>query len=1489
MWTKNPVEPILPVIGAQEYVRFSRCDSPRLRDYFRRFDAFYAYHSCDMCLQRRQAYSDALGRPLSECSSMELCLLDRYTACVSVPLKNGKDGVTIHMCDFVPIVLGSRLDRRIRSDFWRRCDRDRCESLRCDRLKQGLVVLNKNLYHITTIMVTNNNVAHVYRKSNKQNVFDSRVYFYDRNFRGNMFYFQYNVVLLPCRRCVVIDGGADVDNGSSCDGKMRSVVVEELYLRNCFKQDYMLLRRFCWSSNGGRCPSTTHRIVRTMLERFVRQYEQKCAVVVSSSPSTIRPNDVTDADDDVDAPLASLGHCRSAVQRCLSVFAQRGNDVSLRNDLRNFIVRTDNLNDGECRFLKKINVNTMNNRDTSVDLMCNCSTESIRAGFEDCLSHNTNKRRPSRMTVFVDNLEEFKKISDSCFCRDNTSRTTDRAKEDKRLASMYTEQLYVLYIYMRQVIVKNEDIDQLCNKCVFDGPILYNKLLHQLREYLTQRVPFSELTGPMVETLVSRYRQLALTGNLYMLISSKTNIRVELANDMKRSLKLSVKREKMQQTEYTVASSGGGANSGPTNNTRSADIFTGVQQQEQQQQQQQQKLRGRTTKSGSALDDGDDDYDDELDDGLYHEDLDGPGANDKCDFVVLSKAEARKTKNLRTEYDVENRILYLASCNSRDPNVRQLITYSSNYLLQNVCAAHFSDLEYIFETIKRPSVANQHNSIKCSFMPRGAFRFLSYHNMGNLSVAGRTLNICSRNMITYFIDYNRIVVQFQRWLVVVYERIVSHCSSLSSSKSFHRTTTTTTIATTTKPIVEICQEHRISHCHTCFRCVLINEMPFVSVRVDRRFEPVLFFLVKRHWPAAQCYRKMNNILGITLSSGIVMIPMTIVSTRSHPRIHPNSVLPLANDVWTFCDSCSQYFPFYAHDRASNVVSIDPLISRMLVMLRGKLDDVFSDTRDGGIPICERHVWFSSNDLEYYESELHSKIGPPFVYEFACHGLLLNSTFMHATDISKLNVSISASRRRLRTACTLAPERELEMLVDQNSRTIIRSWESASDFESKSVPRTPDSLPEPLNSIVEVPDTSMFRCFFMFGDYLGFNTEDAYVFDSRSRPLFDNVVQLKMNFYRNDKSSVSADSLLLNFDPSVTVRYSGADFYLGRLASNHRLSFGSTFVHVKTVHVSEHLWVYKFYYVNNASYLRADEPVFAGGPSALKFVDADDEEDDAEPLSAETRAGRSTLVLDASTAAGAVANAHFSFERVKRTRNGRIVIRCQMTSKQLRFLVTIRGIRNVVKWQNNCGNKGVSTCVDLSDFYTERGGRVHAIVSAYGKIGRKLEAQLLEQMSCAGTTFDYANGSHLLRVFSRSRGGRQVGWGGYGNFFFSCDSPHDSIIVSSPSYGNNATRMCNMTYYAAIGNNLSTWIGNRSANHVNYRNNPINGMPLNLSTCLSVYHFYNRQMYMKRLLLREYRKKRRDHDEMYKRGIRTSLPLSIVFPRTRKSIDDLSSQ
>lgn len=1412
------------VLSPGEYLENCQQSTPRLDNLLYNWDRLYVHHNAELCDRRKNVYRNFYNVDISERSSLDLCLSERYTACANFQLNDS----TVHICDILPIVIGSELDRKIRSSYWSRCDTGLCRGFDCDSRKRGLIVQNKNYYHITVTMATNPKVAHIYRKSNKTSQVDSRVYYYDKNFRGNMFYFKKFVLLVSCANCAKYN--------VQCSGRMRLVVVEEMYLRNCFKQDYLLLRRFCSGVESVDGVARDNERVASLLAKFMLQFRY------------INEKDLA-VDKSISSLLELLGPCPEVAVRCKNL-AVKSHDFSLETDLATFFTASHET--GDRPRLIKIQLVLHNSRQCDTNgLVCNCSLTRIRESFDRCIQGKREEARDVYDSfTFVDNLQEFRKISLSCFAFDEPQTET--------VEDYYIEQLYTLYIYMRSVIERNEDIDQLSNKCVFDGPYLYNKLLTQLREYLNRRFSFDNPKNLLIDTLVCRYRQLAHTANLYMLISSKTNIRVELANDMKRSLKLSVKREKMQQADYQSLNN----STSPSlfNSSSLSAVMASVFSVAPNVLTRPNDMIVRSTARSSTSTTGN--YD--VNDG------DGSEANEKCDFVVLVKPGRRKTssaktqtlsQNLNTEFVVPRK-LYVASCGHNDFIVRQLITYSGNYLLQNVSAAHFTDLEFIFETVKRPNVANQHNSIKCSFMPRNSIRFLSYYNMGNLSSAGRTLNVCYRNKITFFLNYECIGLLFHRWIA----RAVRTLRSDS----------------------RLCVEHRTLMCQSCLRSVLVNEVPVPDLFVDRVHEVVLFFMVKMFWPSAQFYRKSDSIISITLISGIIMMPMAMQSDACplYPRVDgESSVSPLLHDVWVGCDACGRYFPHYLDDRCSNVVKLpDDLVLRhvrrnvedgyRLVEEEALLVDL---VEDGGLARCSRHLWFSSNDLEYYETYVSpGKLSEPFVYEIACHGLLLNCNFMHSTDISKLTVSINASRRRLRANVHEANDGELEMLIDQNSRLTVRSWSVDGDHLSDSA--------EPLREIIQLPNAhNMFRCCFMFGDYCGLNVEDAYVFDKNSRPLFDNVVQLKMNFYRNDKLLVTLDTLRVHFKPVININAGGVMLYLCALISNHKLSFGSTFVHVKIVRIGECLWLYKFYYVNYASYLREDQHVFDGfADGGCEFVHYKQTENRLSytfepsgdcPLSSSTVVDEPADVQFDANSNSAQNTIRMLFDETATTRNGNLSVRCQMTNKQLRFLVTFRRITSVVKWQNNCGNKGVSSCVDLSDLYTERGGRVHVIVSAYSSIGRQLVAQILEQNSNAGDAQSYDG--HLMRVYSRKENGRAVGYCGYGNFFFSCDSPHDTIIASSPSYGNNATRMCNMTYFAAVGNNLSTWIGNRSANHVSYKNNPVNGMPINLSKCLSVYHSYNRQLYMRSLRVRELRKKNRDHVELRERGINSRLPSSIT--------------
>lgn len=186
--------------------------------------------------------------------------------------------------------------------------------------------------------------------------------------------------------------------------------------------------------------------------------------------------------------------------------------------------------------------------------------------------------------------------------------------------------------------------------------------------------------------------------------------------------------------------------------------------------------------------------------------------------------------------------------------------------------------------------------------------------------------------------------------------------------------------------------------------MVVLQVPFVDVRVDASLEPLLFFVTKRHWPACQFYRKASNIINVTLISGIIMIPMILIRTDvlQYPSLDEASLAPLLHDVWIECTACSRFFPHYATDRASNLVFVRPHICAQLVAVGEALDDLLpaSGVRDGGIRLCERHLWFSSNDLEYYETGgFGRELESPFAYEIACHGLLLNRHFMQVLSFA----------------------------------------------------------------------------------------------------------------------------------------------------------------------------------------------------------------------------------------------------------------------------------------------------------------------------------------------------------------------------------------------------------------------------------------------------------------------------------------------------------
>jgi hypothetical protein len=93
-----------------------------------------------------------------------------------------------------------------------------------------------------------------------------------------------------------------------CSGSMRCLVIEELYLRNCFKQDYLLLQRCCWLTVQGPNDSMVHVARYSLLVKFVQQYEQKNADKIFQQDSCFSVNGSSESIDSVGPVSSSEEH-----------------------------------------------------------------------------------------------------------------------------------------------------------------------------------------------------------------------------------------------------------------------------------------------------------------------------------------------------------------------------------------------------------------------------------------------------------------------------------------------------------------------------------------------------------------------------------------------------------------------------------------------------------------------------------------------------------------------------------------------------------------------------------------------------------------------------------------------------------------------------------------------------------------------------------------------------------------------------------------------------------------------------------------------------------------------------------------------------------------------------------------------------------------------------------------------------------------------------
>lgn len=151
-----------------EYLSMLRNSSPQLTYALKLWDILYERYECEIC-------DDMKTKSIGEHG--------RYTACVNV----GTDsGVSVHVCNFLPIVTGTLLDKTIRRRF---------NDSRDFMARRGCVYMFHNMWTFNKYISTNARMCHVYKTHNDQQSSVIRMYIYDSDGKGHMLTLNENNVL----------------------------------------------------------------------------------------------------------------------------------------------------------------------------------------------------------------------------------------------------------------------------------------------------------------------------------------------------------------------------------------------------------------------------------------------------------------------------------------------------------------------------------------------------------------------------------------------------------------------------------------------------------------------------------------------------------------------------------------------------------------------------------------------------------------------------------------------------------------------------------------------------------------------------------------------------------------------------------------------------------------------------------------------------------------------------------------------------------------------------------------------------------------------------------------------------------------------------------------------------------------------------------------------------------------------------------------------
>lgn len=818
--------------------------------------------------------------------------------------------------------------------------------------------------------------------------------------------------------------------------------------------------------------------------------------------------------------------------------------------------------------------------------------------------------------------------------------------------------------------------------------------------------------------------------------------------------------------------------------------------------------------------------------------------------------------SIKTDIEREKRVSFLLT----DGNT----VYDSNEY-QFFCGRICSDVEYVYEQVKRLKIIN--HALRCLLMPQGYERFLSCYNIGNISTVGRVMNRTHSMMESFFVHTEKLV-----------RVIVFICTILLSNN-----------------------KNNNSHINSQ-NCILnVNEIPVIGVRVTTHMFWPLFVLLKSLFPGIQIVRSSNIVINITVNNGICLIPVTVLSANEKEQRQRDREIAVNDPSFAeYCHQCKDYRPY---DTTSifefpNWIFVIIRSIRSVVAHRVDPEILAAIEKMHVLRKCTKHIWCSRREIMNYSQDFpeEAKIFDLYYYhEVACHGLLSCGSFVSLTQNSKIIVSINAHRRQILFRDMIqAPSREpiprhfAQHMIDQNSRyNMMRLLQCEDD----------DSQKMTINH-----NNHTVLLFYIFSDWKMLNCEDGYVMDENLPIAAETHMTRKIGFISESRvfyfsemrfiamepyglllhigtfSSYSPISFSRSSNFVVSMRYGKESVNRTTFDFNNNTQRGDNEHENMDHHESIILYEYDLSFILSSSYIQ--------GISNMSYIPTrriannhnrgnDTRESMCSRLIYETlttntsssslkrklnkqRDESKKMKLDENIASETDENNNnnnVSENNIFQSNKSDLYTEiCEYGDKfAVQFILCRKNVKlnlffsknkQTYKVQNSFGQKGLAQYADLSDLVTESGGRVRIISSMYSFIGRSAVAQLMEQCSDGGkgTLKDYLNlTSGPEKVYSRSTG-KLLGYGGYGQFFFSNDSAHTNFMFSSFGTGDNPLRLCRLTHECMLENNLSTMAFVKSTEFENGQNNPLSGPIRSIVSALENYATIERRVRFQNLSL-----------------------------------------